>query len=236
MGKKASTLPNMAITLVIITMIAGGSLGYIYKLTSGPIAVAKEQKQQEAIRLVVPDFDNNPAQEMYKIAADGGDSLNVFPAKKEGINVGVAIESVSHKGFSGDVKIMVGILPDGTISNYAVLEHKETPGLGTKMATWFKPSDDAEAGASGNAFANWLFGIKSDSGGGNTSIVGVDPTETNLTVSKDGGDIDAITAATISSRAFLDAVQKAWATYNKNADAYSSATTKSNDAQEGGAQ
>jgi electron transport complex protein RnfG len=236
MGKKESTLPSMALTLIIITVIAGSTLGYIYKLTAGPIEAASEQKQQEAIRLVVPEFDNNPAQEMYKIAADGGDSLKVFPAKKDGINVGVAIESVSHKGFGGDVKIMVGILPDGTIKNYAILEHKETPGLGTKMDTWFKPSDDADAGSSGNAFANWLFGIKSDTGGGNTSIVGVDPTKTNLTVSKDGGDIDAITAATISSRAFLDAVQKAWATYNENADAYSSATTKNNDAQEGGAQ
>lgn len=236
MGKKESTLPNMAITLIVITLIAGASLGYIYKLTAGPISAAKEQKQQEAIQMVVPEFDNNPGQEMYKIAAEGGDSLKVFPAKKDGVNVGVAIESVSHKGFSGDVKIMVGILPDGTIKNYAVLEHKETPGLGTKMATWFKPSDEEESGASGNAFANWLYGIKSNAGGGNTSILGVDPSKTDLTVSKDGGDIDAITAATISSRAFLDAVQKAWATYNKNADAYSSATTKNNDAQEGGTQ
>lgn len=236
MGKKESTLPNMAITLIIITVIAGSTLGYIYKLTAGPIEAASEQKQQEAIQLVVPEFDNNPAQEMYKIAAEDGDSLKVFPAKKDGINVGVAIESVSHKGFGGDVKIMVGILPDGTIKSYAVLEHKETPGLGTKMDTWFMPSDDSDASPSGNAFANWLFGIKSDTGGGNTSIIGVDPTKTNLTVSKDGGDIDAITAATISSRAFLDAVQKAWATYNENADAYSSATTKNKDAQKGGAQ
>jgi electron transport complex protein RnfG len=236
MGKTESTLPNMAVTLIIITLVAGASLGYIYNLTAGPIASAKQEKQQNAIQLVVPEFDNNPSEEMYKIATEEGDSLNVFPAKKNGIDVGVAVESVSHKGFSGDVKIMVGILPDGTIKNYAVLEHKETPGLGTKMDTWFKPSENAEAGASGNVFANWMFGIKSDTGGGNTSIVGVDPTKTNLTVSADGGDIDAITAATISSRAFLDAVQKAWATYNDNADAYSSASTKNNDTQEGGAQ
>jgi electron transport complex protein RnfG len=236
MGKTESTLPNMAVTLIIITLVAGASLGYIYNLTAGPIASAKQEKQQNAIQLVVPEFDNNPAKEMYKIATEEGDSLSVFPAKKNGVNVGVAIESVSHKGFGGDVKIMVGILPDGTIKNYAVLEHKETPGLGTKMDTWFKPSENAEAGASGNVFANWMFGIKSDTGGGNTSIVGVDPTKTNLTVSADGGDIDAITAATISSRAFLDAVQKAWATYNDNADAYSSASTKNNDTQEGGAQ
>jgi len=229
MGKTVSSLSNMALTLIIITLVAGASLGYIYKLTEGPIAVAKEQKQQEAIRLVVPDFDNNPAQEMYKIPGPDGDSLKVFPAKKDGINVGVAIESISHKGFGGDVKIMVGILPDGTINNYQVLEHKETPGLGTKMATWFKPSGKEDMSkASGNTLFDWLFGIKSEGTGGTTSIVGIDPAETELKVSADGGDIDAITAATISSRAFLDAVQKAWNAYNKNADSYSSATTKNN--------
>ncbi|PWD98565.1 RnfABCDGE type electron transport complex subunit G [Marinilabilia rubra] len=237
MGKKVSSLSNMALTLIIITMVSGASLGYIYKLTKGPITAAKEKKQQQAIQLVVPDFDNNPTQEMYKIAAEDGDSLKVFPAKKDGEVVGVAIESVSHKGFSGDVKIMVGILPDGSIKNYDVLEHKETPGLGTKMATWFKPSDEEGSGsASGNAFFNWMFGIKSGGSGGNTSIVGVNPEKTDLTVSADGGDIDAITAATISSRAFLDAVQKAWSTYNEKADSYSSATTKTNNTEEGGQQ
>ncbi len=236
MGKKESTLPNMAVTLIIITIIAGASLGYIYNLTANPIASAKQEKQQNAIQMVVPEFDNNPVEEMYKISAEGGDSLNVFPAKKDGSTVGVAIESISNKGFSGDVKIMVGILPDGTINNYVVLEHKETPGLGTKMDTWFKPSEKSEAGVSGNTFANWLFGIKSGQAEGRTSIIGVDPSKTDLAVSADGGDIDAITAATISSRAFLDAVQKAWVTYTEKADGYSSATTKNNDTEEGGTQ
>jgi electron transport complex protein RnfG len=229
MDKTVSSLSNMILTLVIITLVAGASLGYIYKLTEVPIAAAKEQKQQEAIRLVLPDYDNNPAQEMYKIPGPDGDSLKVFPAKKDGINVGVAIESVSHEGFGGDVKIMVGILPDGTIYNYEVLEHKETPGLGTKMTTWFKASGEEEKSQdSGNTFFDWLFGIKSESTGGTTSIVGINPRETELKVSADGGDIDAITAATISSRAFLDAVRKAWNAYNTNTDSYSSATTKNN--------
>lgn len=236
MGKKVSSLPNMTLTLIIITMVAGASLGYVYNLTAGPIDKAKEQKQQEAIRLVVPEFDNNPAEEMYKIPTEGGDSLNVFPAKEDGTNVGVAIESVSHKGFSGDVKIMVGILPDGTIHNYQVLEHKETPGLGTKMADWFKPTEEDGTSRAGNSFSDWLFGIKSESSGGTSSIVGADPSDTELKVTADGGDIDAITAATISSRAFLDAVQKAWSAYTENADSYSSATTKNDNTQEGGDQ
>ena len=235
MGKKASSLPNMVLTLIAITMVAGASLGGIYKLTTGPINEARQQKQQEAIRLVVPDFDNDPVEDMYKITTEEGDTLDVFPAKKDGENVGVAIESVSHKGYSGDVTIMVGLLPDGTINNYQVLEHKETPGLGTKMEDWFKPTDE-DGSKSGNRVFNWLFGIESGTSDGQTSIIGIDPSETELAVSADGGDIDAITAATISSRAFLDAVQKAWSTYTENADSYSSATTKNEDSQEGGNQ
>ncbi|MGM0375242.1 MAG: RnfABCDGE type electron transport complex subunit G [Bacteroidota bacterium] len=234
MGKEASSLPNMVLTLVIITIVAGTSLGYIYKLTEEPINESREQKQQEAIRLVVPDFDNNPAEDMYEITTDEGETLKVFPAKKDGEEVGVAIESVSPKGYSGDVRIMVGILPDGTINNYAVLEHTETPGLGSKMEEWFKPSE--EEGDSGSPLFNWLFGIKSESDGDNSSIVGVDPSQTDLSVAKDGGDIDGITAATISSRAFLDAVRKAWSTYTEEADSHSSATTKENEQQEGGEQ
>lgn len=225
----------MALTLVVITMVAGTSLGYIYKLTEEPINQSRERKQQEAIRLVVPEFDNNPAEEMYEITTDNDQTLKVFPAKKDGEEVGVAVESVSSKGYSGDIRIMVGILPDGTINNYEVLEHAETPGLGSKMDEWFKPSEE-EKGPSGSPFFNWLFGIESDDAGDSNSIVGIDPENTELEVSADGGDIDGITAATISSRAFLDAVQKAWATYTEEADSYSSATTKENNQQEGGNQ
>jgi electron transport complex protein RnfG len=79
---------------------------------------------------------------------------------------------------------MVGFYPDGTIYNYSVLEHKETPGLGSKMDLWFTKD-------------------------GKGNITGKKPGTTGLKVSKDGGDIDAITAATISSRAFLDAINRA---------------------------
>ncbi|MFW6202933.1 MAG: RnfABCDGE type electron transport complex subunit G [Marinilabilia sp.] len=234
MGKKESSLPNMVLTLVIITIVAGTSLGYIYKLTEEPINESRQRKQQEAIQLVVPDFDNNPAEDMYEITTDEGETLKVFPAKKDGEEVGVAIESVSPKGYSGDVRIMVGIRPDGTIHNYAVLEHTETPGLGSKMDEWFRPSE--EEGDAGSPFFNWFFGIESGGDGDNSSIVGIDPSQTDLSVSDDGGDIDAITAATISSRAFLDAVRKAWTTYTEEADSHSSATTKENEQQEGGEQ
>lgn len=96
---------------------------------------------------------------------------------------------------------MVGFNPDGTIANYSVLEHKETPGLGSKMDTWFTKNNKGD-------------------------VVGKNPGTNGLKVSKDGGEVDAITAATISSRAFLDAINRAAAGLAGSADATSGATTQ----------
>ena len=182
----------MLLTLFIITAIAGTSLGFVYKLTEKPIADAKARKLQAAIKEVVPGFTNNPGESVITVTSDEGLPIKLYPAKKDGKLIGVAVETMTNKGFGGNVKIMVGFKPDGTIINYQVLEHQETPGLGTKMATWFKTDK------------------------GNQSVLGKNPGKNNLTVSKDGGEVDAITAATISSRAFLDAVRIGYETLKKN--------------------
>ncbi|GAB7088207.1 RnfABCDGE type electron transport complex subunit G [Marinifilum fragile] len=193
-GKKESTFINMVLVLLIVTLVASAALGGLYELTKEPIAAAKLAKKLKAIKEVVPEFDNNPSEEMYSVEMPTGDLLEFYPAKKGDELVGTAVKTFTTNGFSGYIWIMVGFKPDGTINNYSVLEHKETPGLGTKMADWFKPTDPAKAKA---------------------SVINKNPGKTNFTVSKDGGDIDAITAATISSRAFLDAVQTAYKEYNK---------------------
>jgi electron transport complex, RnfABCDGE type, G subunit len=193
-GKKESSFINMVLVLLIVTLVASAALGGLYELTKEPIAAAKLAKKLKAIKEVVPEFDNNPSEEMYSVEMPTGDLLEFYPAKKGDELVGTAVKTFTTNGFSGYIWIMVGFKPDGTINNYSVLEHKETPGLGTKMADWFKPADPAKAKA---------------------SVINKNPGKTNFTVSKDGGDIDAITAATISSRAFLDAVQTAYNEYNK---------------------
>ena len=182
----------MLLTLFIITAIAGTSLGFVYKLTEKPIADAKARKLQAAIKEVVPGFTNNPGENVITVTSDEGLPIKLYPAKKDGKLIGVAVETMTNKGFGGNVKVMVGFKPDGTIINYQVLEHQETPGLGTKMDTWFKTDK------------------------GNQSVLGKNPGKNNLTVSKDGGEVDAITAATISSRAFLDAVKIGYETLKKN--------------------
>lgn len=192
MAKKESTFINMVLVLFLVTTLASTALGFVYELTKEPIAASKLAKQNSAITSVVPGFDNQPNEEMYTIESKEGYELKVFPARKDGELIGVAIETITMSGFSGEIKVMVGLKPNGTIMNYEVLEHKETPGLGTKMDDWFKSEKQ------------------------NRSIIGKNPAEDNLYVSKDNGEIDAITAATISSRAFLDAVRRAYETYQNN--------------------
>ncbi len=190
MAKTESTLVNMVLTLLIITLVAGGALGMVYKVTKEPIAQSKLKKQQAAINAVVPGFDNDPTKDQVSVKSKDGLDLTIFPCKKGNESIGAAISTVTQKGFGGTVKIMVGLKPDGTIINYSVLEMAETPGLGSKMTNWFKNEAKPKA-----------------------SVIGKNPATTKMIVSKDGGDIDAITAATISSRAFLDAISRAYETY-----------------------
>jgi electron transport complex protein RnfG len=206
MAKLKSTFKNMFLSLSIICLAAALLLAQVNKMTAKPIAEAKALKLQTAIGQVVPEFDNDPIAESYMIASEGGDSLLVYPATKGGEVVGFAISSSSN-GFAGEIQIMVGFDMDDKIVNYEILQHAETPGLGSKMGDWFK---DTESNSK--------------------SIIGRNMTLGALAVKNDGGDIDAITASTITSRAFLNAINKAYSAYSgSKADSYSSATTDSND-------
>jgi len=187
MAKTESTFKNMALSLTLIALGASAGLGFVYEFTREPIALSVLNKKLDAIRRVVPGFDNNPNEEMFRLPTGEGDSLEIYPAKKEGEIVGYAVNTYTNTGFSGYINLMAGFKPDGTIINISVLTQKETPGLGTKM------SDP---------------GFKDQFNDRN-------PSEFQLKVKKDGGPVDAITAATISSRAFCDAVQRAYTTLQK---------------------
>ena len=104
--------------------------------------------------------------------------------------VGVAIESSSEKGFGGHLGVMVGFDAAGQVYGYEVLQTNETPGLGAKASAWFQKD-------------------------GKGCIIGKNPGETKLSVKKDGGEIDAISGSTITSRAFCEAVNNAYETFEK---------------------
>jgi electron transport complex protein RnfG len=177
----------MVLSLTLISLGASASLGFVYVITKTPIEVSVLNKKLNAIRQVVPEFTNNPNEEMFHLPTGEGDSLEIYPAKKNGEIIGYAVKTYTKTGFGGNISLIAGFKPDGTIINISVLEQKETPGLGTKMADpGFK-----------DQFNN------------------KNPSEFMLKVKKDGGTVDAITAATISSRAFCDAVQRAYNTIQK---------------------
>lgn len=186
MAKTESTFFNMVITLLVIAGIASLALGGVYNLTKEPIRLAKKAKAEAAIKAVVPNFDSLYS---FKYKPESGkDSLVIHKAFRENSLVGTAIASYSNEGYDPtQIQIMVGFLPDGSVENTSVVQHKETPGLGTKMA---EP-----------AFKD--------------QFMGINPATFDLRVKKDGGDVDAITAATITSRAFADAVERAYQSFQK---------------------
>jgi len=180
---KESSLKNMVFTLFIVCLVSSTLLGGAYALTKEPIEAANIAKVNSSISGVVPAFDNDPSKEIFTKELNGK-SFNVYPAKKGGKIVGYAVESSTSAGFGGRIMLMVGFNTDGTIFNTSVLSHSETPGLGDKMV---------------EGKSNFSVQFK-----------GKNPADFKLAVKKDGGDVDAITASTITSRAFCDALVTAY--------------------------
>ena len=172
----------MVFVLFAITLAAGLSLGYVNDITLEPKAKARLAKKMKALNVVLPQFDNDPISDGYLLKmAEVKDSVEIYPAYKDSVFAGAAITGVSERGYSGLVNLMVGFQPDGQIINIAVLEQKETPGLGTKMK--------------GEKFLR-QFREKH-------------PASFDLKVQKDGGEVDALAGATISTRGFSEATQQA---------------------------
>jgi electron transport complex protein RnfG len=185
MKKIESTFINMLVSLLMVCLVSAGLLAGVYELTKADIALAEKNKQENALKGVLPEFDT--------IKTDSINGAPVFKAFKNGVYVGAATIT-SDLGFSDQIVVMVGIDNAKNIVNYEVLSQKETPGLGTKCVDWFKEQINGKS------------------------------ISTDFKVTKDGGDVDAITAATITSRAFLDAVKKAENNFTGDTDAITTAT------------
>jgi electron transport complex protein RnfG len=205
MKKLESSLLNMVLVLTLVAVIMGGVLAYVNHLTEGPITEQKEKALANGIKTVMVCNDLVVANtNEVKQDIDGKEHTFIIYQVKDaqGQDLGAAVQSTTM-GFGGDLKVLVGFDPDGKILGYTLLEHAETPGLGAKADLWFQK------------------GQKGD-------IIGKDPKEP-LTVSKDGGQVDAITASTITSRAFLKAVNQAYNAYKATpADAETGATKQQN--------
>ena len=186
--KKESTLINMLVALLVIAAVSGGVLGLVYGVTKDAIAQVDQKKNEAAIQAVLPLENVTYKADTMKFNYEGVDLT--FPCNlaydANGNFQGAAVKT-SEGGFGGKIDMMVGFLADGTIKGTSVLSHAETPGLGANMTGKFKDQ-----------------------------FVDKNPNNFKLIVKKDGGDVDAITAATITSRAFSKAVNKAYQAFMAN--------------------
>ena len=187
MAAKKDTLLNMFVALFVICIVAGGVLGIVFNATKDPIAAAENAKKTAAIKNVLPEFKTLKTVNVKSAMEDAEIPFHLAYDTDNNF-IGAAVETFTNKGFSGNISLMVGILADGTVKNISVLQHAETPGLGSKM------EEETFKG----------------------QFCDKNPASFNFSVKKDGGDVDAITAATISSRAFCDAVNRALSTFENN--------------------
>jgi len=175
--------------------LAALALTGVYALTKGPIEQGQREKKEKALQAVLPEYEGT-VRDTVIIDADNEEIPVHLAIGKNGELCGAGIETYTKKAFAGRFDLMVGFDADGAIVNTEVIKAGETPGLGDKI------NKDKE----GNGWAQ--------------QFNHQNPAEFQLVVKKDGGDVDAITAATISSRAYCDAVQRAYDIFMKIKEDY----------------
>lgn len=184
-----SSLKNMVIVLTSTAAIMGAVLALVHQATAEPVRQAEINAKNEALAMVLPEFDNDPsATQQELIIETESRPVQVYTGSTGGVVNGIAVESYTSDGFSGDIIVMVGFDTEGKLTGYKVLQHAETPGLGAKADDWFRDDTDSR------------------------SIIG---STSEIALKKDNGEIDGITAATITSRAFMDAVNRARKAFNQ---------------------
>lgn len=169
-----SSFKNMTICLFAICIVCSSLLAGVYALTKEPIDAAARAKNEAAIKEVLPESAVT-IEEERTVDFEGASYAYNLAYDAQGNTVGCAV-NVAPIGFGGPIAIKVGFDMNGVICNTKVLSQAETPGLGAKCV---EP-------AFSDQFKGW------------------DPAQKDLAVKKDGGDVDAITASTITSRAYAD--------------------------------
>lgn len=183
----------MLLVLVGFSVVIGALLAYVNHLTQGEIEKKKAAQLQAGIVSVMGNSSIKVTKtDSVNEVIDGKTADFVIHniSDSQGQPLGAAVESATS-GFGGPLKVLVGFDTTGKILGYTILESSETPGLGMKAGDWFQK-------------------------GGKGCVIGLSPADGDLTVTKDGGKVDAITASTITSRAFLKAINQAYGAWNKD--------------------
>ena len=192
---------KLGVSLAAIATVAACLLAYTAALTRDKIALVKGAKVTDALRQVLPEFDNDPAAAKVVEQQDGGEVV-FYPAMQGGKLVGIAVTAASPKGYGGAVSIMASLDPEGRIQTVIVTEQKETPGLGTVVTDRKRQKTLADVFGSAKAAVGLPPSPVLD------QFTDRECAAAPWKVRKDGGDIDQITGATVSSRAVTDAANR----------------------------
>lgn len=188
-----NSMLRLALVLTLITAGAGLILSMVEAVTREPIAEQRRLETLRALKAVLPPANNSPDQDVVHLVTGqdkrGRDVQRTFyRGRQEAELSGVAFKVVAPDGYSGNIAVMVGVDPEGTVAGIEILSHSETPGLGDKIAL---PS---------------FKGI----------FVGKNLQNADWRVKKDGGEFDQITGATISPRAVVGAVRNGLEFYSEH--------------------
>lgn len=205
MSSNKLNIPGLVFALSLIAAVAAALMSGIYLITEEPIAIAQQEKTNAALREVLPEFDNQPSEET--VTQNG---VKFYVARKNKAICGFAGEYVTSKGYNGEVTVLAGLQPDGTLCTVLVTKQSETPGLGTVVAERKRVKTLSglikgvhETGLPPNRVLDQFSGM--------TAAAGTAPWK----VKKDGGSLDAVTGATITSRAVAGAVFTIAETFSK---------------------
>ena len=176
---------RLVLVLTLITAGAGLILSLVESVTREPIAEQRRLETLRALQAVLPPADNSPDGDTVQLVTGqdkrGRDVVRTFFRGRQKSKLsGVAFKVVAPDGYSGNINVMVGVDPEGTVAGIEILSHSETPGLGDKIT---QPVFKA-------------------------IFVGKNLVNADWRVKKDGGEFDQITGATISPRAVVGAVRK----------------------------
>jgi electron transport complex protein RnfG len=190
-----NSMLRLVMVLTLITAGAGLILSMVEAVTREPIAEQRRLETLRAIQAVLPPADNSPDQDFVQLVTGqdkrGRDVQRIFYRGRQAAELsGVAFQVVAPDGYSGNIAVMVGVDPDGTVAGVEILSHSETPGLGDKITL--------------PAFKD--------------IFIGKNLQNADWRVKKDGGEFDQITGATISPRAVVGAVRRGLEFYHEHRD------------------
>ncbi len=175
-----SGIGRLIVVLAAICFVAGLALSAVFEVTKEPIAYQLKLEVIRSLKAVLSEMDIDPDRDYVDLQRPEVGEVRVFQAATGDTADGIAFQVRAPDGYSGSIFVMMGVLPDGSLGGIEILNHAETPGLGSLIIE--------------DSFKDQFKGRSLDN--------------TNFKVKKDGGDIDQITGATISPRAVSEAVEK----------------------------